>query len=66
MKVRVLHNLNYLDGAGVIHELFVGEEADIAPSDLAKCGAHVELLEPVTAAIEEPPADKMVKHAHTK
>ena len=67
MRVLVLHNLNYVDAGGVIHELYKGDEAEIAPADLAKCGSMVEVLdEPVVASLDEAPADKMVKHARTK
>ena len=66
MKIRVLHNLNYVDVSGVIHELHVGEETDVAPADLPKCGSNVEVLEPVTVALEEPVADKMVRRTHNK
>lgn len=67
MKIRVLHNLNYCDAGGVIHELYKGDEAEVAPADLAKCGSMVEVLdEPVVASLDEAPADKMVKNAHHK
>ena len=67
MKIRALHNLNYVDAGGVIHELYKGDEAEITPADLAKCGSMIELLdEPATASMDEAPADKMVKNAKHK
>ena len=67
MRVLVLHNLNYVDAGGAIHELYKGDEAEIAPADLAKCGSMVEVLDaPVVAAMDEAPADKMVKNAKHK
>ena len=66
MKIRVLHNLNYTDAGGVIHELYKGDETEVNPADLPKCGSMVEVLEPVTVALDEPVADKMVKNGKHK
>lgn len=67
MRVLVLHNLNYVDAGGTIHDLHKGEEVDVAPADISKCGSMVELLDaPVEVSLDEAPADKMVKNARHK
>lgn len=66
MKIRVLHNLNYTDAGGAIHELYKGDETEVNPADLPKCGSMVEVLEPVVVSMDEAPTDKMVKNAKHK